>query len=532
MKNTNKIILGVCLLASAVSCSTKLLDIEQKGVLTTNEYVTADDKEALQFIAAVYAEYQGDAFNSIISGGPACHDLFKTLMSRMGGDDADGFLYNESADGSTYSSLWRYWYRTIYWCNMIIEKMPANGTASAAVRDQVIAEARVMRAICMSYLVQLFGNPPLADHLMDGTEICTPAAESWEFIESELNEAAEDLPTKAGPGGQAAIGGRLTREAAYAFLGRAQLWQKKWQAAASTLYEKVIATGKYSLNDNYADYSSSVSDFCDENIWEFEFNDKGENSNSQEGCFNLIAFSPQVGSWNDTYASLTMEPWGNNSNLSQDLVDAYKAHDGEGSVRWNATVMDVCTASAHGAVNSPVKNSDGYFNMREVCRVEDVVGTFPYQYSIRNKPYMRYAEVLLNYAEAVAQGGAAGSLSGLEALNMVRRRAGLADAPSLSMEDPSYGIKAERRIELYGEGLRFIDVVRWGDGSELAGVGRQMHTCNLSGGSASGAYSTFNIILSETGGPGFVVGKDELFPIPASEINQNPALAAGQNPGW
>jgi hypothetical protein len=80
--------------------------------------------------------------------------------------------------------------------------------------------------------------------------------------------------------------------------------------------------------------------------------------------------------------------------------------------------------------------------------------------------YLRYAEVLLDYAEAVAMGGTNGSgLSGLQALNLVRERAGLTDAPSLDMDNVTYGVKAERRAELYYEGSRFIDLVRWGDAS-------------------------------------------------------------------
>ena len=147
----------------------------------------------------------------------------------MSGESANFYTYNEASDANTYSYIWSYYYKQCYWCNMIIDRLPANDVCSANVKNQVIAEARAIRAIAMMNLVQLYGNPPLADHILDGTEGNTPAAESWAFIERELTAAAEVLPSKSNKEGQSTIGGRLTREAAYAYLGKAQLWQKKIQ---------------------------------------------------------------------------------------------------------------------------------------------------------------------------------------------------------------------------------------------------------------------------------------------------------------
>ncbi len=140
---------------------------------------------------------------------------------------------------------------------------------------------------------------------------------------------------------------------------------------------------------------------------------------------------------------------------------------------------------------------------------------------------MRYAEVLLNYAEAIAKGGTAGAnLSGLDALNLVRKRAGLTAAPSLDMDNATYGVKAERRAELYGEGQHFIDLVRWGDAAkELADCGKTTSTFN-----SVNADGTYNISKASTGGVGFKSGKNELFPIPSSDMNANPNLK--QNTNW
>ena len=326
----------------------------------------------------------------------------------------------------------------------------------------------------------------------------------------------------------------MTREAAYAYLGKAQLWQKKYAEAAQTLYNKVIATGKYALNADFADYNSSRSDYSDENLWEFNFDESPANAKSQEGAFDLACFSPPVAFWYDTYASLLMS-WSMGGTASADFATFLAAHDGATSARYAASVMDVCTASTKGMVTTPINECDGFFKMKDMCLADDLTGEFPYFYSTRNTAYMRYAEVLLNYAEAVAQGGTAGSLSGLEALNLVRRRAGLEDAPSLDMDNETYGVKAERRAELYAEGHRFIDLVRWGDApTALADCGKLIYTTNLGTPYevAEGVtmYFSYDVVTSATGGNGFRSGKNELFPIPATELNNNPSLQ--QNPGW
>jgi hypothetical protein len=271
----------ILFVAVGFSCSESLMDIPQQGVLPSETYyATADDATVLSFITAVYYEIRGDASIRNEFALDGAHDclLVKYYLETMGDDFATQtqFFYNETASGNSYSRIWSYYYSIIYWCNMIIERLPANAVASEAVKTRVIAEARAIRAIMMMYLVQLYGNPPLANHIMDGSEGNTPAAESWSFIESELTAVAEGLPSKAGLGGQSAIGSRLTKEAVYAYLGKAQLWQKKYAEAAKTLHDKVIATGLYELNPDFNELNRYTADLGDEYLWEFDVTDRGD----------------------------------------------------------------------------------------------------------------------------------------------------------------------------------------------------------------------------------------------------------------
>lgn len=546
MKTIYKYICVICVICGLSSCSMDLLDIEQPGVTPSNAYVIANDAQVNEFIAAIYAMTLGNSFESVLSGGHASYRSVLYEMTRMSNESASGYAYNEGADANTYSYIWSYYYKLCYWCSMIVEQLPDNQVANASLKNQVVAEARAMRAIAMMNLVQLYGNPPLADHILTGEEGNTPAAESWAFIENELKDAAESLPSKGSVSGQTEIGGRITREAAYAYLGKAQLWQKKYTEAAQTLYNHVIATGKYALVTDFNTLNTSANDFSSENIWEYDFSDEAAVAKSQDGCFDLACFSPDLGYYSTTYGSLLMT-FGMGAYPSKEFADFMVTHDMTAtgaSSRYAGTLGDYPTAlmsvvAYFTTFPYSISNCQGYYRVKGLTVTDDLVGEFPYFYSKRNVPYMRYAEVLLNYAEAVAMGGTDGAnLSGLQALNLVRTRAGLAEAPLLDMDNKEYGIKAERRAELYGEGVRFIDLVRWGDAAtELADCGKQAYTCNISQGEkvtipGVGEIATYNadVVSSTTGGHGFKSGKNELFPIPASDKNTNPNLT--QNPGW
>ena len=132
-----------------------------------------------------------------------------------------------------------------------------------------------------------------------------------------------------------------------------------------------------------------------------------------------------------------------------------------------------------------------------------------------NFRYIRYADVLLMYAEAVVSGGRQGSLTPLEAVNRVRARSGV-DMPPLPAVDRA-AIENERILELTGEGHRYFDLLRWGKVAqrfrELEATDPDFKQYGMS------AYL------------GFQEGRDEWLPIPLDEVEGNPYITAN-NPGW
>jgi hypothetical protein len=526
------------------------LNIPQQGVVPTQgTYENATDEVVNQLIASVYYRAHGDAFDDMMGKEKASANIMRYYLESMSDDLSNYYQYTESPDAPTYSMVWSYYYQTIYYCTMIIENLPKNDVASADLINRAVAEARAIRAISMMYLVQLYGNPPLADHILTGSEGNTPTSESYAFIEAELEAAAAGLPSKSGKDGQAAIGGRITKEAAYAYLGKAYLWQKKYNEAASTLYSKVIATGLYELNPDFAELNRFTSDFCAENIWEYELTNTSGYEASQAGMWdakmygwaNFSIYMPD-GMGNPD----NEECYGYGGYSSESFGVFMEQHDmkaGDKTARHKATIatyedlldetMYTYTAGTKGVITE-VANCEGYFRVKLMTRTENIMGTGLYIFSHKNFCFMRYAEVLLNYAEAVAMGGTPGSMSGLEALNLVRRRSGLDDAPSLDMDNATYGIKAERRAELHYESSRFIDLVRWGDAAAtLKDCGK--YTCRFTGytdGNNATAQSkdNWNVMKVPTVGEGFKANKNELFPVPSIVITYSPNLE--QNPGW
>ena len=549
MKNYIKLIL-IFLFAGLVSCNEDALDIPQRGVLEVDRtYENADDETVLSFIAAIHYKIHGDSFSDGNLGTTVSALSLRRHFGMMGGEFAEYFQYLGTSETSVYTLTWSYYYTIIYWCNMIIEQFPNNNVASEEVLNLAIAEARAIRSIMMMNLVQLYGNPPLADHIMTGEEGNTPAEESWAFIENELLEVAEQLPSKNGIDGQSAIGSRLSKEAVYAYLGKAYLWQEKYTDAAQILHNKVIASGLYGLVEDFSELNRYTADFCPEYLWEYDITDASGYELSQAGLFDAVNYnwSPNGifipdGLYNEGGFGQTAYP----SDAFGVFMDEHETNGSTKSVRYGASIasydelLDETLFSysdgEKGMKSVGASNCEGYFRLKLSPRTENVMGSegWSFDYLHNNICYMRYAEVLLNYAEAVAMGGNQGALSGLEALNMVRTRAGLPVAPALDMNNEEYGVKAERRAELFNEGIRFIDLVRWGDASNvLADCGKyvpQFYGYENGNNTTPQSKDQWKIIKTATIGEGFKANKHELFPIPAVDLNNNPSLV--QNPGW
>lgn len=547
-------------LVTLASCKQELLEIEQHNVIEQDSfYENATDDDALSLIAGIYRYYYTNLFTG---GAPSSGNNPIQQKNCLGGDSyhaSDAAVeiqeYSDHAlspNSVALKPFYQHHYAIVKYANLILEKLADD----SPIKKRVRAEAQAFRGIIYIDIIRYWGTPALVDHVLTPTEakeITNAApADLWKFVEDDLLAAAAVLPSKANKDGQAAIGGRLTKEACYAYLGKAKLWQKDY-AGAAEYYGKVISSNLYDLLDDPAKIYRPAADLSCEYIFEHNSNDANEaNKQNQEYQWNS-AFLGWRASNMRIPSFIINGSWGYLSPSKEfgEFVYSYD-RDAEGNLSKRAKTLvisfdDLMTSGWFftGLVDEsgknvlPTKGSDlvwsapvnycgGYFQIRLLTHIEDLFSyTSLYNaYNKRNYPYMRYTEVLLSYAEAVLSASPTANLTGLQALNKVRVRAGLPELSSYTLAD----VKNERRAEMFFENERFFDLVRWGDAATVLKDKGKVDYDFYGYVNDGGVGSEWDIRAKEGKKPsGFTAGRDELLPFPLSEIE---STSIQQNPGY
>ena len=536
-------ILALALGALQVSC-TKNLDIPQKSVLSTDEYyanATADDAEAL--MVSIYKMYWGGRDVTCVNGIEKI--LFLNSLDDNhytgGGSFADATnQYQEAGNYNVTSAdfapkiVYKGIYSVIYHCNLILEKIPE--TTDARI-NRVKAEANFMRALAMFDAVRWWGTPPLADHLLSQEEYYqsnTPTETSIQWILAQMKDAADKLPAISGRGQQRAFGARISKHAALAYRGKVGLWwgQKSGSmemvAEAAKDLKQVIDSQLYGLVSDMFILERPAGDFCEEYLFEHNSaDDDGFPGDPQNDLRHMwTGWSDGIVAPVDIYTG-----WGWNA-VSKEFGEFLAEHEGgTEKPRFKSTIhtyeqvlaMDYAEGVTPGVLSKGICHNAGYFTYRGIAFNSDMYDIEGFwKYSKANAALLRYAEVLLLYAEAqfLVDGDADGT--GLAALNEVRRRAQIDEVPALTYQI----IKDERRAELFYEQERYFDLVRWGDAAEaLKDKGKVYYRFY---GYKPGT-TEWNIEVIEGTGNGWQ-DKYELLPFPYEQITANPNLK--QNPGW
>jgi len=301
-------------------------------------------------------------------------------------------------------------------------------------------------------------------------------AEIYAFIEADCNEAMAKLPSTI----PTEENGRVSKWAAIALLAKANLYQKKW-AAAKTMCDQIINSGQFALLDDYAQIWREVGEFSAESIWEV----------------NAIATGPTPKGVQQYSSVQDIRPRGWGFNVpTLDLVNAYEPND----VRKDATIMFRGQTLWDGVIFQATAPNERYNYKSYASPIMETYSGNQDQ-SNKNLRIFRYGEILLIKAETEME------LNNLdpakEALNQIRKRAGLANTTATTKEELKEVIYKERRLEMAFEHDRTFDLRRTG----RAGV------------------------VLRAQGKNYVDGKNDLFPIPQIQIDRsNGALI--QNPGY
>jgi hypothetical protein len=438
-----KRILCIIILASLLpmSCKKEFIEIDPVSTVSTDVlYQTDNDfKDAVNGIYGVYqTQYQNMWLFGDMRGDDSWDELVKGTAAAM-----DLFTINN--DDPVIRSTWRNYYSIIYRANMLLSKIEGADPAIVTNKDRHTGEARFLRALAYFDLIRIYGDVPLITAPLTIEEAYTAGRQQVnkiydEVIIPDLMEAESKLPVKYS-GSEV---GRATQGAAKALLGKVYLTRKDFAKAEAKLKE--VTTMGYALLPNY----NSLFDFTkDEHHSEYIFDIEYEEGLSGEGnCFttNFTPKDPAIAA----FYGVTGGQNGNN-NPPPSLFELFPA----GDLR-----KDVTAANGH-------VNKDGVF-IRLLPTSNDVQ-TFTRKYMVRllancdsraNWKVIRYADVLLMYAEALNENGKTPEALGF--LNQVRTRAGLDGYSGLSPEATRENIYLERRLELSFEGHRWFDLVRTG----------------------------------------------------------------------
>lgn len=508
----------------ATSCEDKL-NIPQKGVLDYSFYYQTDE-QAQAAADALYIQLKSTYYNYTMLKSALSDDVWAGGGGRNDNSELEGC--NEFSFGSDQGfirGVWESYYSLIYKANVILGHVTPDSDA----KKKACAEAKFFRAFAYFDLISMWGEVPLVDHELTTSEYQiakSPKADLWSLVEMDLIDAISSGYLEEKKDANDDTTWRITKQLAQTILGKAYLWQEKYEDAANVLNE-VRRSGKYALyQGDYQNILTYLAEGCCESMLEsnriLDMNNAYDEFSFYEvmnhwRMDNLEASSPAFADYKETGWGF-MVP-------QKSLYDAFVAEEGVDGYRLNQTMKTYDQMTELGVKLSKGKSiiNEGFFLWKR--RFSSAEAPISFWCSYNNYRWMRYAEVLLLAAEANLK---AGNQSEADAcLNEVRKRAKL-PAKTADME----AIKLEKRLELCCEYTRYQDIIRWQDAESLL--------------KDQGSVTPVLVNIAKAGEPDKVVvqykqyntdksrygfkSRHYLLPIPATEMRLNPKMV--QNEGW
>lgn len=556
MKNYIKYTIYILALFT-LSCSKDFLD-RTPGVALNEDAIFADPALAARFADDTYFYMINDyvRFNSYRGSVAQASDEAVSGNSENTVTTLNKGLYHEHALSAQLNDIGGVWvrsYQGIANSNKMLQKLAAVPVNEAVFpKRRVEGEMYFLRAFAYFELIKRFGGVPIVDRAYAVNEELNLPRNTYEqcvnFILSDIEKAIPLLGSDADYG--ASNYGRATKNSAKALKARVLLYAasplnnptsdaSKWKLAAYAAQE-IISGGEYALQATYNDILNVP-------------------SSSEYIMIKVRGVRPLAGGMLQDYA---MSPGSGGAqgqmNPTQNHVDMYEMANGKAitdptsgynpqnpyanrdprfyaniiynDMPWQGRRIQMWANSLDYS-----GSSINYTATRYYCRkywpenYRTVGGTT----TLINYLFFRYAEILLNYAEARNEELSAPSadnnpLTIYAAVNSIRARAGMPNLPTgLNKDQMRVAIRHERAIELAFEDHRWYDIMRWKIGASTIGV--PMYGMDVIR-NTNGTFTYTPVVL----GPTFQkvwVERQNLYPIPRAEVYKSKGVLV-QNPGW
>ena len=449
-------LIAIALLGFSFSSCSDFLEQNPQTDLSENDfYKTADD--ILSAVNGAYSSLQeGDIYGNWYVFGEIPSDNTRNQLSGSVTTQNEFDQFYIDTQNSMIANFWKAAYKVINRTNTILGRIDGI-EINTELANRYKLECKFIRALMYFNLVRVYGDVPLVLKEISISEsydiLREPKENVYNQIIADLKEA-QDLPVSY----STAEDGRATQGAAKALLANVYMTLHKY-AEAETILAEIINSGRYSLLENTPG-SLNIDGY--KNVF------SPVNHNSKEGIFEIQFLKGGYGEGSNYANNFAPENSGTN-------VVAVGGTGGN-----NIPEMDIYNAYEEGDLRRDFSMSLGYYDNRKnnewvesryVCKFMDV----PYQNNdaSNNSPVIRYADVILMYAEALNQNGK--TAEACKYLNMTRRRGFGSQTPETSPLDLQTTDKAqfalmveqERRVELAFENHRWFDLIRTGRAVEV-----------------------------------------------------------------
>jgi hypothetical protein len=477
-----KLILVVGAMLLAPACNDKLNELAQDVKFTGETDYTKSGDMILPLIGA-YAEFEDYFWENY----PVIATRGDDVNAGGLGDQqpyAEMDKYNYNKDYWMFNGAWQNMYMDAYTALSAMDELKLYGdsTGNKALADQYIAEAKVIECYSLFTLARIWGNIiiPTSSNPSDlYTSKISNKDEVMQFISGLMDEAIPVLPDLR-PNERTDIPGGVTKYTALAMKALANLELKNYQGVADAT-GTIISSGKFTLAPDFYNLFKIPGKLNNENLLEFQYSDFGQGAGDTKS-YLFAFFGPE--NWTPARTGAG-SGWGffePSMKYIKFMLD-----------RGETTRLETSVLFTNRGITE-IKKDPKYTNLpafvKNTTRDGDVINDFNREMFVSGKQYLpsvqltqgrtdygtnknfiviRYAEILLMYAEALTQGanGTAGTADA--AVNLVRARAGM---PALSGVT-NQQVMDEKFAELAMEwGIRYYDMVRLKKYEELNYDGR------------------------------------------------------------